>query len=154
MLLLSIAAARKSVRIANAYFIPDDLTLETLLDARRRGVEIEIITPGPLIDQKWVRWISRARWRPLLAAGVRMYEFQPSNFHCKYMVVDDCWCSVGSANLDNRSLRLNEETNLDVLDREFAAGLADTFESDKAHSHEVSLSDWRHRPVRDRKSVV
>ncbi|RYD80594.1 MAG: cardiolipin synthase B, partial [Verrucomicrobiaceae bacterium] len=150
MLLLSIAAARKSVQIANAYFIPDDLTIETLLDARRRGVDVEIITPGRYIDQSWVRWVSRARWRPLLKAGIRMHEFQLSNFHCKYMIVDDCWCSVGSANLDNRSMRLNEETNLNVLDREFASNLRRTFEADKKNSCEVTIENWRHRPALER----
>lgn len=147
MLMLSIAAARSTVRIANAYFIPDKLTIETIIDARRRGVDVEVITPGPYIDQPWVRWISRARWRRLLEEGVRIYEFQPTNFHCKYMIVDDCWCSVGSANLDNRSLRLNEETNLNILDREFACGLNERFEADKAQSHEVTLCEWRHRPL-------
>lgn len=150
MLLLSIAAARKSIQIANAYFIPDDLTIETLLDARRRGVAVEIITPGQYIDQTWVRWVSRARWSPLLKAGIQMYEFQLSNFHCKYMIVDDCWCSVGSANLDNRSLRLNEETNLNVLDREFAECLRGTFEADKANSCQITLEKWRGRPVMER----
>ena len=150
MLLLSIAAARKNIRIANAYFIPDDLTIETLVDARKRGVEIEVITPGPLIDQAWVRWVSRARWRPLLESGVRMYEFQPTNFHCKYMIVDDCWCSVGSTNLDNRSLRFNEETNLNVLDREFAADLAGKFEADKSSSREITFNKGRQRPIAER----
>jgi cardiolipin synthase len=150
MFLLSVAAARERILIANAYFIPDDLTVETLLDARRRGVEIEVITPGPLIDQAWVRWISRDRLQPLLKAGVRCYEFQPTNFHCKYMTVDRCWSSVGSTNLDNRSLRLNEETNINVLDKEFAAELEETFEEDKANSCEVTLRDWKRRPISER----
>lgn len=150
MFLLSIAAARKSIQIANAYFIPDGLTIETLVKARDRGVKVEIITPGPLIDQSWVRLISRKRIQPLLEAGVQCYEFQPSNFHCKYMTIDGCWCSVGSTNLDNRSLRFNEETNLNVLDKEFASELAATFEQDKSDSCRITMDDWRRRSFSER----
>ncbi len=146
MILLSIAAARETIRIANAYFIPDKLMIDTLLDARKRGVEVEIIVPGEQIDQSWVRWVSRARWKPLLASGVRIYEFHPTNFHCKYLIVDERWVSVGSANLDNRSLRLNEECNLNVLDQEFAREHVRVFEADKANSREVTMRDWKRRP--------
>ncbi len=121
MLLVSIAAARRHIRIANAYFIPDRLCMQTLLDALRRGVKVEIITPGPDIDAKVVRAVGKTRWRRLLEAGARFYEYQPARFHCKYLLVDDCWASVGSANLDNRSLSLNEEANLNVLDEKFVA---------------------------------
>ncbi|HEU4772707.1 MAG TPA: phospholipase D-like domain-containing protein, partial [Candidatus Udaeobacter sp.] len=146
MLLLSIAAARHHIRIANAYFIPDNLTMRTLIDALRRGVKIEIITPGPDIDARAVRAVGKARWKPLLKAGARFYEYQPARFHCKYLLVDDCWASFGSANLDNRSMSLNEEANLNVLDRQFVTSYAGTFEEDKSHAHEVTLEDWRHRP--------
>src|SRR4029453_5463891 len=100
MLLVSIAAARRHIRIANAYFIPDKLCMQTLLDALRRGVKVEIITPGPDIDAQWVRAVGMTRWRRLLKAGARFHEYQPARFHCKYLLVDDCWASVGSANLD------------------------------------------------------
>ncbi len=119
MLLVSIAAARAHIRIANAYFIPDDLTRQTLIAALRRGVKIDIITPGWDIDAHIVRAVGKSRWKPLLEAGARFYEYQPARFHCKYLLVDDCWASVGSANLDNRSMSLNEEANLNVLDKNF-----------------------------------
>ncbi len=146
MLLLSIASARKNVRIANAYFIPDDLCLQTLVCACRRGVKVEIITPGPDMDARTVRAVGKMRWPSLLKAGAHFYEYQPARFHCKYMIVDDCWSSVGSANLDNRSLRLNEEANLNVLDNGFAAKHTKIFEEDKRLSRRVTLSDWRRRP--------
>ena len=123
MLLVSIAAARDRIRIANAYFIPDNLTMQTLLEALHRGVKIEIITPGTDIDAQIVRAVGKTRWKPLLQAGARLYEDQPARFHCKYLLVDDCWASVGSANLDNRSMSLNEEANLNGLDRQFVAAL-------------------------------
>jgi len=146
MLLVSIAAARDRIRIANAYFIPDNLTMQTLLEALHRGVKIEIITPGTDIDAQIVRAVGKTRWKPLLEAGARFYEYQPARFHCKYLLVDDCWASVGSANLDNRSMSLNEEANLNVLDKQFVTAYARVFEEDRSHSREVTLKDWHNRP--------
>jgi cardiolipin synthase len=150
MFLLAIAAARHSVLIANAYFIPDNLCRETLVDACRRGVRVEIITTGPDIDQKTARLVGRERWGPLLAAGARIYEYAAARFHCKYLIVDGCWCSVGSTNLDNRSLRLNEEANLNILDAAFAATHTAIFEEDKRRSREVTYAEWQRRPLRER----
>jgi len=147
MLLVSIAAARKTIRIANAYFIPDNLCMQTLLEALQRGVRIEIITPGPDTDAQLVRAVSKMRWPPLLKAGARFYEYQPGRFHCKYLLVDDMWASVGSANLDNRSLSLNEEANLNVLDQKFATAHARIFDQDKSYSREIKLDDWKNRPL-------
>jgi cardiolipin synthase len=147
MLLVSIAAARKIIRIANAYFIPDDLCRRTLLEALQRGVRVEIITPGTDTDSQIVRAVGKTRWKPLLEAGARFYEYQPARFHCKYLLVDDCWASVGSANLDNRSLSLNEESNLNVLDKEWVEAHARIFDEDKKHSREITLRDWRRRPL-------
>jgi cardiolipin synthase A/B len=121
MYLLSIASAKKSIRIANAYFVPDDLTVETLLAARKRGVTIEVVLPGPEIDTTTTRNASRSRWGPLLDAGVRIYEYQPTMYHCKIMIVDDQWVSVGSTNFDSRSFRLNDEANLNIFNREWSA---------------------------------
>jgi cardiolipin synthase len=150
MLLVSIAAAQKSIRIANAYFIPDDLCRRTLIEALHRGVRVEIITPGPDIDAQTVRAVGKARWKPLLEAGARIYEYQPGRFHCKYLLVDDCWASVGSANLDNRSLSLNEESNLNVLDSEWVKAHARIFDEDKSHSREITLTDWHRRPAKEK----
>ncbi len=147
MLLLSIAAARRSIRIANAYFIPDDLTIQTLVEARARGVEVEVITPGPYTDQHLVRQVGQARWRKLLDAGVKIHEFQPARFHCKYMIVDDLLTCVGSCNIDNRSLRLNEEANLNIMHRGFAAEHMLIFEQDKARSKRITMDMWRARPL-------
>lgn len=150
MLLLAVAAARKSIRIANAYFVPDDLTRQTLVEACERGVRVEIIVPGRDLDQQFVRKVGRSRWKPLLEAGARFFEYQPARFHCKYMIVDDCWCSVGSANFDNRSLRLNEEANLNVLCGQFAAAHTEIFEEDKMLSDEVTLAEWNERPLAEK----
>ena len=150
MWLLSLAAARKSIRIANAYFVPDDLMIQTMVEALQRGVTIEIIAPGTCTDQPTVRVVGRSRWGPLLENGARIYEYQPCRFHCKYMIVDDCWVSVGSANMDNRSLRLNAEANLNVHDHQFALLHQETFEEDKAKTREITLREWQQRPMSEK----
>ncbi len=150
MLLVSIAAARRHIRIANAYFIPDALSTRTLLEAVERGVDLQIIVPGEDTDARLVRAVGKSQWRPLLEAGARFYEYQPARFHCKYLLVDDCWGSVGSANLDNRSMSLNEEANLNVLDHSFIADHIRVFEDDKQHSRRITLEDWKQRPFREK----
>jgi cardiolipin synthase len=150
MFLLSIACARRTLRIGNAYFVPDDLLVQSLVDARSRGVDVKIIVPGKWIDTALVRRASRSRWGDLLEAGCEIHEFQPTMYHTKLMVVDDVWASVGSTNFDNRSLRLNDEANLNVMDRAFAARLAAEFDADLGRSHRVTLEEWRHRPLREK----
>jgi cardiolipin synthase len=146
MYLLSIAAARHSLRLASAYFVPDELTVRWLVEARRRGVSVQLIVPGPLIDSEIVRRASRSRWGPLLEAGVEICEYQPTMFHAKLMIVDDRWVSIGSANLDDRSFKLNDEANLNVLDLEFAAQQIEEFEDDLTHCKRVSYEQWQARP--------
>jgi cardiolipin synthase len=145
MYLLSIAAAQKSIRLAASYFVPGALTTEELVEACRRGVKVEIILPGARTDSPIVRYASRSKWGPLLEAGVKIYEYQPTMYHCKMMIVDDVWVSVGSANFDNRSFRLNDEANLNVFSAQFAAEQVRIFEEDKQQSHEVSYQEWKKR---------
>ena len=145
MYLLSIAAAKKNIRLGAAYFVPHKVSIEALLSARKRGVEVEIIVPGNYSDVKLVRHASRSSWGRLLQAGVRIYEFGPTMYHCKVMIVDDVWVSVGSANFDARSFRLNDEANLNIFSRPFAAQQIATFEMDKAQSTEVKFEKWRRR---------
>lgn len=143
--LLSIAAARSDIRIAHSYFVPDDLVIDALLKARARGVRVQIITPG-IIDANVVRRASRARWNELIEAGVEFYEYQPSLFHCKIMIVDDVWVTAGTVNFDDRSFRINDENTLEVWDRGFAAALTETFERDKAKSRRITPGEYKSRP--------
>jgi cardiolipin synthase len=147
---LAIASASRSIRIGNPYFVPNTLAVDMLVAARRRGVSVEIIVPGPITDAGLVRRASRAKWGPLLEAGVRIYEFQPTMYHNKVMVVDDYWVSVGSANLDNRSFRLNDEVTLNVFDETFARRQVEIFAQDRARARRVTLEEWRDRPVTER----
>ena len=150
MYLLSIAAARESILISASYFVPDDLTLSALVEARRRGVRIRIILPGPVMDVEVSRKASRGRWGALLAAGAEIYEYQPTMYHCKVMVVDGLWVSAGSTNFDNRSFRLNDEANLNVLDRGLALALTKSFERDLEKSRRISYQEWLRRPWKER----
>jgi cardiolipin synthase len=150
MFLLSLAAARHRILINNSYFVPDDRTIAELVAARQRGVNVEIIVAGPIIDTPLTRRASRSQWGPLLEAGVAIYEYQPTMNHCKVLIVDDRWVSVGSANFDNRSFRLNDEANLNVLDEAFAAEQAEIFEKDKQACRQVTLAEWQHRPWREK----
>ena len=147
MYLLSIAAARKSIRLSAAYYVPDRLTTQEFLEAIRRGVKVEIILPGSETDSPIVKHASRGKWGPLLKAGVKIYEYEPTMYHTKMMVVDDVWVSVGSANFGNRSFRLNDEANLNVFSPEFAADQVRVFEEDKARCSEVTYEDWKKRSL-------
>jgi cardiolipin synthase len=146
MYLLSIAAARKSILLSNSYFVPDQLTTAALVAARKRGVDVQIIVPGPDIDSGMTRAASRRGWGPLLEAGIAIHEFQPTMFHCKVMVVDDVWTSIGSTNFDSRSFRLNDEANLNVFDSSLAARERRTFEADRARAHRITREEWAARP--------
>lgn len=150
MYLLSIAAARSHILLEQAYFVPDDLAVELLIGARKRGVRVEILTPGRRTDAPLVRRASRSRWGPLLESGMRIFEFQPTNLHYKVMTVDGLWSSVGSTNFDNRSFRLNDEANLNIHDAGFAARLEEVFDADKARSREITLAEWKNRPRMER----
>ena len=145
MYLASIAAARRSILLENSYFVPDELSVQTLVAARRRGVDVQIIVPGPHIDSRVTRAASRHLWGKLLQAGIPIYEFEPTMFHCKVMVVDDRWVSVGSTNFDNRSFHLNAEANLDVMGPALAHEERLAFEQDRARARRVSLDEWQHR---------
>lgn len=145
--LYSIAAARKSIRLSHSYFVPDNLAIDLLVAARKRGVKIEIITPGR-IDFNIVRRAARSRWGKLLDAGVEFYEFQPSKYHCKQMIVDDLWVTSGSINFDDRSFRINGEANLNVYDPAFAARQIEIFEQDKSKSLQITKEKFDKRPLR------
>src|SRR6185436_9906534 len=150
MFLLSISAARQRILIANSYFVPDAGTISALVGALKRRVQVEIIVPGPHIDTKITRRASRSQWGPLLGAGAAIYEYQPTMYHCKIMVIDDRWVSVGSTNFDNRSFGLNDEANLNALDHEFADDQASVVETDKKASRQITLAEWRRRPLREK----
>ena len=147
MYLLAITAAARSIYLSSAYFVPDDLSLKALVAAAKRGVRVQIVTPGEHMDAETVRKASRARWGDLLEAGVEIFEYQPTMYHCKVMIVDELWLSVGSTNFDSRSFSLNDEANLNIFDAVFASRQVAIFKQDVARSKAVTLAAWRQRPL-------
>jgi len=143
--LFAIAAARKSIEISHAYFVPDDLAIETLIAARHRGVRIRVIVPA-INDSRIGRAASRSRWGKLLKTGVEFYRFEPAMFHSKTMIVDDVFVTVGSVNFDNRSFQINDEISLNVLDRDVARDHLKIFENDLRHSKRLTREEFESRP--------
>jgi cardiolipin synthase A/B len=150
MFLLAITAARRCIDIASSYFVPDDMTLESLSGAAQRGVRVRILVPGRITDVPSLRRASQAKWGGLLQAGVQIFEYQPTMMHAKVVTVDEFWTSVGSANFDNRSFRLNDEANLNVFSEAVARQQQQQFEKDLLLARPVSLKSWRRRPMRRR----
>ena len=145
MYLLSIASAMRTIRLQAAYFVPDELAIATFISARRRGVKIEIILPGPHTDERIVQSASRHLWPELLDAGIVIYEYEPTMYHCKVFIVDEIWVSVGSTNFDDRSFRLNDEVNLNIYDADFATAQVNVFEQDLTRSRRVTRGELNDR---------
>lgn len=150
MYLMAITAAQDSINLSSAYFVPDELLTQALTTAAKRGVKIRIITPGEHIDTDLVRRASRAGWGDMLQANVQIAEFTPTMYHCKVLIVDNYMVSVGSTNFDNRSFRLNDEANLNILDKNFAAEQTQIFESDWSNSHPITYQQWLKRPFSEK----
>ena len=147
---LAITAAERSIDLSVAYFVPDALTRKLLMDALARGVRVRLVTPGEHTDTETVKAASRATWGELLQAGAEIYEYEPTMYHCKVMIVDRLLVSVGSTNFDNRSFRLNDEANLNVYDAAFARRQTAVFEDDIRRSRRVTYEAWRDRPLREK----
>jgi cardiolipin synthase len=138
-----VECASREIRLATPYFLPDPSFLAALIDRARRGVSVTILVPGSRMDHRWVRFASRRLFAPLLEAGVRLFEYQPSMLHQKLMVVDGYWSVVGTTNIDILSFQYLDEVNLAVLDEPFAAELQAQHDVDLARSVELTLPAWR-----------
>ena len=143
---LSIGSAKRKLYITNSYFVPDDDFRRMLTLAAKRGVDVRVIASGPKTDVKSTYHAGRAIYTELLKGGVRVYEYMPTVLHAKTMVVDDAWGTIGTMNADNQSMAFNNESNLLVLDRTFAAELEKLFMEDLEHSKEITLDEFRKRP--------
>jgi cardiolipin synthase len=144
--LLALAAARRSILVTNPYFILDEKMTEALLAAVARGVRVQVLVPGA-IDHNLVRQASRRQFGELLRAGVEIFEYRAALLHAKTMIIDSVWATVGSTNLDNRSLAINQELNLIVYNEAFARRLEQVFIEDLAYSAPVTYRDWQKRGV-------
>ena len=145
MVLLALTAAKTSIDIENAYFVPDKLTVEALCSAARRGVKVRIVVPGRYTDARVGRWAAQGLYGALLEAGIQIFEYQPTMMHCKVLVIDGLWSSMGSANFDDRSFRLNDEANLNVFSEELAREQTRLIDGDILQSRRMVLKKWRNR---------
>lgn len=135
---LSIAMAQRQLDIATPYFVPNRRILAALKAAAGRGVRVRLLLPGEHNDSKLVKWASLAYYPELLEAGVEVYEFQPAMMHTKTIVTDGRWCTIGSANFDNRSFELNDEILLMVDSHQLASDITVQFDRDIDRSQKVS----------------
>jgi cardiolipin synthase len=149
-LALLLAGAEHRLFIANSYFVPTPLMLRLLADAARRGVDVRLLLPGEKVDIRTSRYAGRSHFEELLTAGVRIFEYQPAMMHAKTIVVDGAWVTLGSLNLDNRSLRLNDEGALIARDEKVGATMDSLFLADLSRSREIILDGHRARPLRQR----
>lgn len=142
----AVANAVQQVRITTPYFVPSESVLTAIETAALRGVDVEILLPG-ISTKFFVQTASRAYYEELLDAGVKIYEFQPGFMHSKYITVDGRWSVVGTANFDNRSMRLNFEIGLALYDAELTIQLDRTFDENRARSLRIDRDQWRRRPA-------
>jgi cardiolipin synthase len=145
-LLSAIASAETSIRLTNAYFVPDPQLVEALEAAVRRGVEVTLILPSKT-DWGLVFHAGRSHYARLLRAGVKIHERRGAILHAKSALIDGVWSTVGSTNLDWRSFLHNYELDAVVLGADFGGQMQAMFEADLAASEAITLEDWRRRPV-------
>jgi len=150
LIYLALAAAKSTIELTSAYFVPRPAFTEALLEAADRGVKLRILVPGSHIDKEFVRTAGRASYDDLLEAGVELYEYCPTMLHAKSLVVDGTWSCVGSVNFDNRSFQLHDEVALCVQSKRFAGELHDAFERDLTVSERIEPEHWGERPRRQR----
>lgn len=145
--------AQASVWLTTPYFMPDRGTRKGMADAARRGVDVRLLVPFKT-DQVVTRWAARAAYSRLLAAGVRIYEYQPRMLHAKTVLIDDLWNTIGTANLNYRSFYVNFELNLITRDRDLAAGLRRDFLADLDHARPILSETWQRRGLWGRLAEV
>lgn len=142
-----VECSRHRVLISTPYFLPDKAFRKAFRRTAARGAEILVIVPGPRTDQQWVRLASRRMYGTLLEAGVRIFEYEPGMTHVKSLMVDDLWAVIGTTNLDNRSFEHNDEVNVAIRSEDATGRLTHDFDADLQRSREITLADWRRRPV-------
>ncbi|HAX79821.1 MAG TPA: cardiolipin synthase B [Cyanobacteria bacterium UBA11372] len=141
----SIRAAKKRIWLASPYFLPDKNSRSALVNAKKNGVDVRILTVGPHNDKKLVYYGVRERYRDLLAAGIEINEYQPSMMHAKVLLIDDAFVSTGSTNLDPRSLFLNDELHLSLVEPKLANLVEEFFVGGFKKSDRISLQQWKKR---------
>ena len=146
---LAIQEAKKSIHITSAYFVPDRQTVDALIAAARRGVDVKIVLPG-VSDSGLVFYAGHAFYDDLLSAGVKIYQLKLAVLHAKTAVIDGAWSTVGSTNIDTRSFLHNSEINVIVMGEAFGVEMEKAFQEDIKDSNVITLEQWRDRPLVNR----
>jgi len=153
VLLNAIAVARRTIRIASPYFLPDDRLCSALEMSALRGIEVDIVIPAKG-NHTVLDWAVPTQIRPLVAAGCRVWHAPPPFVHSKLMAVDGCWALVGSANWDVRSLRLNFELDLEVYSEAFATEIDAAIDTRRCRRVILADLDQRSFPVKLRDAAA
>lgn len=140
----AIGRAQSRIRISTPYFVPDQQVLAALKAAALRGVDVQVMVPK---DSNHIvaDWASRGFLAEMLEAGIKVRLYTAGMIHAKTATIDGQWSTVGTANIDRLSLGYNYETNLEVVDPDFAARMEEVFESDLQHCETVNAHRWRER---------
>ena len=142
--------AERRVRVTTAYFVPDAELADCICDATGRGVEVEILLPGPHADKRVVQVAGEAVYERLLAADVRLWSYQPTMLHAKVMTVDGVVANIGSANLNARSVACDEEINVVAMEPQLVQLLDDQFDEDLGRSVRIKQERWKRRSLGQR----
>ncbi|MFI1676417.1 phosphatidylserine/phosphatidylglycerophosphate/cardiolipin synthase family protein [Streptomyces sp. NPDC020607] len=145
LLRVMLESAEERFRLSTAYFSPDTYFVELLCATARRGVEVEIVLPGPHTDKRVCQLAGQHHYEELTACGVKIYQYQPTMMHAKIITVDGVAALIGSTNFNRRSLDHDEEVMLAVLDQEFTATLDEHFDADTAVSELIRPDRWKKR---------
>ena len=145
----AVSLSQTRVFIHSAYFIPNRRWRKTLRRAAMRGVDVRVMVPHHS-DVPGIVYASRHTYASLLRGRVRIFEYLPTMLHAKSIVVDGAWCSIGSYNLDQRSLQYNWELVLSIVDDDAAFTLEERFARDLVLCREVDPEQWRRRPFWER----
>jgi cardiolipin synthase len=137
--------ARRSIRITTPYFVPDADLTERLCDAADRGVDVQILLPGPHMDKRFVQIAAEADYQELLGHGITLWSFQPTMLHAKVMTIDGALANIGSANFNPRSLTWDEEINVVGVNHDLARLLDHQFGDDVERSRKLEPGRWRRR---------
>jgi cardiolipin synthase len=150
LLRVVISSAQHRLRISTAYFAPDQYFADLLCATARRGVQVQILLPGPHTDQRVCRLAGRHLYSALLDAGVEVLEYQPTMLHTKIVTVDGVGALIGSSNVNRRSMDHDEEVMLAVLDEEFTASLDADFDRDMLRAESIAPDRWHRRALLQR----
>lgn len=147
--MLALQAAKKSIHLTSGYFVPDQQTVDALIHAAQRGVDVKVVLPG-VTDSALVFHAGHAAYEQLLRGGVQLYHLKLTVLHAKTAVIDASWSTVGSSNIDMRSFMHNSELNIIVPDQAFGHDMETAFAEDLRNSQQITLEQWQQRSIKER----